>query len=299
MKLSAARTQPQDIPAGASLTLIALASTAVGAAFAKTLIALVGAAGIAGLRIAIAGLMIFLVRRPWRRRIPQDLWGALATYGVMLGLMNLLIYQAFARIPIGIAVAIEVTGPLTVALMGSRRPRDLLWLGIAVIGLLLLIPRGSTEQLNWIGLGFAAASGLCWALYIVSGKRVATELGGDAAAWGLLIATIMFLPAGFAQAGASLLTPHIVRSVMIIALLSSAVPYSLEIVAMRRLPTALFGLISSAAPAVGAISGFLLLNERLTITQWSAIACVMIASAGGALAAPAPGRPKPDDKVRG
>lgn len=279
-------TQSRDIRVGALVTLAALSSTAVGAAFAKTLIQAAGATGVAGLRIAIAGVMIFLVRRPWRRRVSKDLLAALATYGVMLGLMNLLIYQAFARIPIGIAVAIEVTGPLTVVLLGSRQYNDLLWLGIAIVGFLLLVPSGSTERLNWMGVGFAAASGLCWALYIISGKRVAVDLGGDAAAWGLLIATIVFLPMGFIQSGTALLTPHILGSMIVIALLSSAVPYSLEIMAMQRLPAALFGLISSAAPAVSAVSGFFLLDERLSLTQWGAVLCIMIASAGGMLAAP-------------
>ncbi len=274
----------RTISLGAAGTFLALASTAIGAAFAKTIIPLTGAAGIAGLRIAIAAMLVMMMRRPWRNGVPKALWWRVALYGVMLGLMNLLIYQAFSRIPIGIAVAIEVMGPLAVALFGSRQPIDFLWLIIAVAGLSLLIPHTGAERLDWTGVGFAAASGLCWALYILTGKHVADRLGGDAVAWGLSIATLIFLPAGLVETGPALMIPGVIGTVIVVAILSSAIPYSLEMAAMQLLPASLFGLISSAAPGVGALSGFFILGEKLSGAQWLAILCIMVASAGGTLA---------------
>lgn len=286
MSIRSSHPSSDHMRSGTLMVVIALSSTAMGAAFAKMVIQSSSIMGAVGLRIAIAALIIAFIRRPWKRQVPRELRPALFIYGIMLGLMNLLIYESFSRIPIGIAVAIEALGPLSVALLQSRRVTDLLWLGIAVAGLVFLIPRGSSDHLNWTGVAFAAASGVCWALYIVSGKRVAAEMGGDAAAWGLLIATLGFLPAGIVEAGSSLLTANIVGGMIIVAVLSSALPYSLEIKAMQRLPSGSFALISSAAPPIGALAGYLLLAERLTSMQWSGILCIVIASAGGALAAP-------------
>lgn len=270
---------------GMVATLAALLSTTVGAAFAKTLFPLVGAFGIAALRIVLAAILLLLLRRPWRHPVPPDVrWGLLG-YGVMLGLMNLLIYQAFSRIPIGIAVAIEVTGPLAVALFGSRRPRDFLWLIAVAAGLMLLTPGADTASLDPIGVAFAAASGLCWALYILTGKRVSEALGADAVAWGMLIAAVLVLPLGIGHTDVALLSPWVWGICLVVALLSSAVPYLLEMEAMRRLPASAFALLTSAAPAVGALSGYAILGERLTLVQWLAILFVMLASAGSALTA--------------
>jgi inner membrane transporter RhtA len=271
--------------AGMAATLSALISTTVGAALAKTLFPLFGALGIAATRIAFAAILLLLFRRPWRRAVPRDARWGLVGYGVMLGLMNLLIYQAFARIPIGIAVAIEVTGPLAIALFGSRKPRDFLWLGAAALGLMLLVPPTGEEPLDPIGVAFAATSGLCWALYILAGKHVSETLGSDAVAWGMAIAAVLVVPLGIGHVGAALLTPKVFGIGLAIAFLSSALPYLLEMEAMRRLPAGVFGLLTSAAPAVAALSGYAILGERLTPAQWFAILCVMIASAGAALTA--------------
>ena len=269
---------------GMAATLAALLSTTIGATFAKTLFPLVGAFGIAALRIVLAAALLLLLRRPWRRPVPRDMrWGLLG-YGLMLGMMNLLIYQAFSRIPIGIAVAIEVTGPLAVALFGSRRPRDFLWLAAVAAGLLLLLaPGAGMASLDPIGIAFAAASGLCWALYILTGKHVSEALGGDAVAWGMLVAAVLVLPLGIGHASATLFIPWVWGIGLVIALLSSAVPYLLEMEAMRRLPAPVFGLLTSAAPAVGALSGYVILGERLTLVQGAAILCIMAASAGSTL----------------
>lgn len=270
---------------GAAVALAGLLSTTIGAAFAKTLFPLVGAIGVAALRLSLAAVLLLLFLRPWRRPVPKNMrWGLLG-YGVMLGLMNLLIYQAFARIPIGIAVAIEVTGPLAVALFGSRRSRDFLWLAAAAAGLLLLMPPTGAAPLDPVGVAFAAASGLCWATYILTGKHISEKLGGDAVAWGMLVAAVVVLPLGIGHATAVLLEPWVWGVCLVIALLSSALPCLLEMEAMRRLPASVFGLLASAAPGVGALSGYAILGEHLTQMQWLAILCIIVASAGSALSA--------------
>lgn len=265
--------------------LASLLSQYVGAASAKGLFPLVGAEGVTALRVSIAVVILMAVWRPWRtwpgRRAVPDL----IAYGAMLGLMNLSIYQAMARIPIGVAIAIEVTGPLAVALFGSRRPRDVLWVVLAVAGLLPLLPVRGATGLDPVGMVWAAAAAACWALYIVFGKRASALPGGQAAAWGMLVATTFTLPLGVAHAGAALLAPGVLLTGLAVAVLSSAAPYSLEMVALRRLPRHVFGLLVSASPAVAALVGFFMLGERLSALQWAAIACVVGASAGSALSA--------------
>ncbi|KAA9016554.1 MULTISPECIES: EamA family transporter [Sphingobium] len=268
---------------GAGAVLASLTSVTLGAAIAKTLFPLVGAYGITSLRVGLGAILLLLFRRPWRRAVPSALLRPLIAYGAVLGLMNILIYQAFARIPIGIAIAIEVIGPLAVVLFGSRRPRDFLWLAAAVGGLLLLLPVRSDAALDPLGVGFALAAAACWATYILTGKRVSGALGGDAVAWGMVIAAILILPVGVAHQTAALFSPHVLLLGMAIAFLSSALPYSLDMEAMRRLPAPVFGLMVSSAPAVGAVIGFVLLDERLTQLQWIAVLCIMAASGGSAL----------------
>ena len=268
--------------------LASLLSQYVGAASAKGLFPLVGAEGVTALRVSIAAVILMAVWRPWRTWPGRRALPDLIAYGAMLGLMNLCIYQAMARIPIGVAIAIEVTGPLAVALFGSRRPRDVLWVVLAMTGLLPLLPVRGATGLDPVGMGWAVAAAACWALYIVFGKRASALPGGQAAAWGMLVATTFTLPLGVAQAGSALLAPGVLLTGLAVAVLSSAAPYSLEMVALRRLPRHVFGLLVSASPAVAALVGFFMLGERLSALQWAAIACVVGASAGSALGASAP-----------
>ncbi len=284
------RDDRQDAPGaamiGAGAVLLSLGSMNLGAAFAKSLFPLVGAPGIAALRIVLAAILLLLFRRPWRRPIPSALRWPLLAYGATLALMNLLIYQAFARIPLGTAIAIEVTGPLAIVLFGSRRPRDFLWLAAAVAGLLLLLPIRNDARLDPLGVAFACGAAVCWAFYILTGKRVSGGLGGDAVAWGMVVAALLIAPVGLGTAGAAFVSPHVLGVGFAVAFLSSALPYSLEMEAMRRLPAAVFGLLLSSAPAIGALAGFLVLGERLTPIQWIAIVSIMAASAGSALTIP-------------
>lgn len=271
-----------------SLALLAgQVSVNLGAAAAKGLFPLIGVEGITAYRVGFSALLLLAIFRPWRSRIGQQDCINIVIYGTVLGLMNLLIYRAFNLIPIGIAVAIEVTGPLAVALWSSRRPRDFAAVSCAVLGLLLLLPlrvgTGGASDLDMVGILYAFGAAICWALYIVFGKRAATLQGGQAVAWGMLVAALFTVPLGIAYAGAALLAPALMLSGLLIAVLSSALPYTFEISALRRLPQGVFGILSSAAPAVGAVVGMVFLNEHLTTLQWSAIACIVMASVLSAL----------------
>jgi inner membrane transporter RhtA len=206
-----------------------------------------------------------------------------AVYGSVIGLMNLLIYRSFSLIPLGIAVAIEVAGPLTVAVLSSRRPRDIAAVGLAVLGLYFLLPhevaQGQAAQLDPVGVAYAAGAAVCWALYIVFGKRVSVMHGGQSVAWGMLAASLFIVPIGAWHAGAALLTPAWMLIGLAIAVMSSALPYTLEMLSMRSLSSRTFSMFSSAAPAISALAGMLILGEHLTLTQWLAIASIVLASA--------------------
>lgn len=254
----------------------------LGAAFAKQIFPLIGPNGMTALRIMFAALLLLVTYRPWRRMTPNIRRWELIGYGAALGLMNLFIYQAFARIPIGIATGIEVLGPLLVVLAGTRSLRDLIWLAMAVTGLILLLPLRTDQMLDPAGLMFAGAAACCWALYIIYGKRVSHVYGRDAVAWGMCVAALLTTPFGLTSAGWVLLNPNILALGLAIALLSSAIPYTLEMEALRRLPAPIFGILVSSAPAVAALAGFIILGEALTPLQWLAIFCIMLAAAGSA-----------------
>jgi len=266
--------------------LAAMVSTYVGAAIAKYLFPQVGSQGVTALRVGLAACMLLAWHRPWRLSLARADIPNLLVYGLMLGCMNLLIYGAFARIPIGIAVAIEVTGPLMVVLAGSRRLQDIAWLACAVLGLWLLLPlRAHASSLDPLGIALALGAALCWAMYIVFGKRVSTLQGGQAVAWGMLAAALFTVPVGVAHAGAALLAPGVLAAGLGVALLSSALPYSLEMAALKRLPRRVFGILVSASPALSALAGWLVLGEQLAAVQWLAIALIIAASAGAAASA--------------
>ena len=261
-------------------------SVNLGAAVAKHLFPVIGVEGITAYRVGFSALFLLAVFRPWRFSLTRKDVLNLLVYGSVLGLMNLLIYRAFALIPIGIAVAIEVTGPLAVAMLSSRRPRDLLAVSCAVFGLYLLLPlRGNPGSLNPVGVAYALGAATCWALYIIFGKRASSLQGGQAVAWGMTVAAMLTVPIGAAYAGTALLSSSLALMGLAIAMLSSALPYTLEIFALRRLPQGVFGMFSSAAPAVSALAAMAVLGEHLSSIQWLAIACIVLASAMAALGA--------------
>lgn len=201
--------------------------------------------------------------------------------------MNLLFYMALEHIPLGLAVAFEFCGPLAIALLKSRRPIDFLWVACAVSGLALLLPIGQESgSFDRIGVAYALGAGICWALYIVFGQAAGAAMhGGKAVALGMLVAAILVLPVGAVSAGRHLFSMEVVRTVLAVAILSSALPYSLEMYALKQIPAHTFGVLMSIEPAIGALSGLVFLKEQLSSLQWIAIGLIMAASIGSILSA--------------
>ena len=255
----------------------------VGAALAKGLFPLVGASGAVALRLGIAALLLTAVWRPWRLQLTSKDVRVIVLYGLAMGCMNFFFYLSLRSIPLGIAVALEFTGPLGLAMLASRRPVDFLWIAFAVMGLLTLLPlRSNAAPLAPVGVACALAAGLCWALYIVFGRRAGAAHGGQTTALGTLIGAVLIVPIGIAENGMGLFAPAILPVAFGVALLSSAVPYSLEMFAMPRIATKTFGVLMSLDPALAALSGMLFLRESLSLTQWAAVLCIMVASGGSA-----------------
>jgi inner membrane transporter RhtA len=260
-----------------------MVSIQIGAAVAKQLFPVVGAAGATALRLAFGALMLLAVWRPWRLRPTAREARTILIYGLAMGWMNYFFYLSLDRIPLGISVALEFTGPLAVAMSTSRRAVDFAWIALAALGLLALLPLAHESQpLDPLGIGFALAAGMCWALYIVFGQKAGNVHGGQTAALGTLAGAIAIVPIGIGHAGMSLLAPAILPAACAVALLSSALPYSLEMYALTRLPTRTFGVLMSIEPALAALSGLVFLREELSAIQWAAIASIMFASAGSA-----------------
>lgn len=266
------------------MLLISMGSYQFGAALAKQLFPAIGAQGATACRLGLGALILLLVRRPWRTwrrgRDLRALWG----YGLSIGVMNLVFYMSLRTIPLGIAVALEFTGPLALALFGSRRLQDFIWIALVIAGLLLLLPlRGQVHALDPVGVLYALAAGVGWACYIVLGQRAGGMHGGDAVTWGTSIAALLAIPVGVAHAGSALFDPSLLPLALGVAVLSSALPYSLEMVALTRLPTRSFGTLLSLEPAIAALAGVALLGERLSLLQWLAIVAIIVAAAGTAL----------------
>ena len=291
---SSADARPLVLPV--AVLVLAMVGFQAGAALAKTLIPVVGAVGTTALRLGFATLMLLAVWRPWRTPPPRRAAWAIIPYGIALGSMNLLFYSSLQTLPLGVAVALEFTGPLGVAIADSRRPVDFLWIALSVFGLLLLLPlKGAQHALQPIGIAYALGAGFFWAMYIVFGRRAGAEHGGQTTALGMLVGSILVVPIGIAQVGGALFAPALLPLAAGVALLSSALPYPMEMYAMTRLPPKTFAVLMSLDPALAALAGLALLGERLNWIQWAAIACVMLASAGsaatgrpGATAAPLP-----------
>jgi inner membrane transporter RhtA len=261
--------------------LVSMASFTSGASFAKRLFPLVGAEGATTLRLVGGSLMLFALLRPWKALSGTAGLRPVVIYGLAMGGMNLLFYMALSRIPLGIAVAIEFSGPLVVTIISSRTAIDLIWVALASIGLLLLLPfAGSLHQIDPLGALMALGAGSCWALYILTGKKAGETHGIAAAALGMGIGALAILPIGIVHAGRNLLRPEVLLIGVGVAFLSSALPYSLEMFALRRLQVRTYGTLTSCEPAIGALAGLLLLNETLALTQIVGIGLIVVAAAG-------------------
>ena len=260
------------------MVLAAAASLQVGAAFAVTLFDDLGPAGAAFLRLALAAIVLWIV---WRPSLDGDLRLA-GLFGVALGCMNWSIYESMDRIPLGAAVTIEFAGPLLVAVIGSRRPLDGLWIVLAAAGIVLLADPGG-GSMDTLGVVFALIAAGCWMAYIWLSKRVGQAFpGGSGLALAMAVGALVVLPAGVIQGGSALLEPELLGSALVVALASSVLPYSLELEALRLLPAAVFGVLMSLEPAVAALAGFAVLGQDLGAREIVAIAMVVVASAGAA-----------------
>ncbi|MGG7914232.1 threonine/homoserine exporter RhtA [Klebsiella aerogenes] len=264
--------------------LIAMVSIQSGASLAKSLFPLIGAPGVTALRLTLGTLILVVIFKPWRLRFAPQQRLPLFLYGVALGAMNYLFYLSLQRIPLGVAVALEFTGPLAVALFGSRRPLDFVWVALAVLGLWFLLPLGqNVGEVDLVGALFALGAGAFWAVYILTGQRAGEEHGPATVAMGSLIAAVIFVPIGVVQASDTLLQWSLLPLGLGIAILSTALPYSLEMIALTRMPTRTFGTLMSMEPALAALSGMVFLGETLTLTQTLALGAIIVASMGSTL----------------
>jgi len=264
-----------------ALLLLSMASYMAGASIAKRLFAVNDPTAVVALRIGFGTAILCLALKPWRIRVTATSWLPLAVYGVVLGLMNLLYYQALNRIPLGIATAIEFTGPLVVSISHSRQPIDFCWAALAAGGLLLLAPIAHLGGgLDPVGVLYALGAGGCWALYIIFGQKAGASHGPRTVALGSLISAILIVPIGIAAGGPALLSPSVLVPGIAIGIFSTALPYPLEMIALTRLPARTFGILMSVEPAIATVFGFLFLSQRLATQQWTAVAMIILASIG-------------------
>lgn len=259
----------------------------VGTSWAKhSLFPLLGAQGTTALRVGLSAALLLVLWRPWRRLPSRPELRTIACYGAALGAMNLAFYMSLQTLPFGVAVAIEFSGPLAVAVLSSRRPVDFVWVLLAVGGLALLLPLGhAVSTLDPVGVAYALLAAACWATYIVFGKRVGHVPARQSVSLGLAAAAVVVIPVGVAHAGEALWSWPVLAVGLGVAILSSAIPITLEMVALKRLPKQAFGIMISMEPAVAAVLALGLLGEHLSLPQWLAIGLIISASMGSALTA--------------
>ncbi|MET9362154.1 EamA family transporter [Streptomyces sp. NPDC006632] len=255
-------------------------SVQFGAAVAVTLMPRAGAAGVVTLRLVAAALVLMLLCRPRLRGHSRADWGTVVVFGVAMAGMNGLFYQAVDRIPLGVAVTLEVLGPLALSVFASRRLVNVVWAGLALCGVVLL-GGGGFGSLDPVGVAYALGAGVCWALYILFSARTGRRFPqADGLALAMAVGAVVFLPIGIAQAGGALVVPSTMALGAVVAVLSSVLPYTLELLALRRLPASTFAILMSLEPAIAAAAGFLILNQALSWPQALAIGLVIGASMG-------------------
>jgi inner membrane transporter RhtA len=267
---------------------VAVGSVQFGAALARTLFDEAGPAGTVLVRVGVAAIVLALLWRPALRGYDRDEWGLVVAFGVSLAVMNFFFYEALDRIPLGLAVTFEFVGPLGVAIAGSRRTLDLLWVAFAAGGILLIASPGSSD-LDALGVLYALIAGAAWAAYILLSARTGRAFpGGTGLALAMCVAAALLVPVGIAEAGDALLDPEVLLIGAAVAILSSVIPYSAEFEALRLMPEHVFGVLLSLEPAVAALAGYLLLDQDLGARELAGIACVMAATAGAVARTRAP-----------
>ncbi|MEH0577795.1 MULTISPECIES: EamA family transporter [Streptomyces] len=292
------------------LVLAGGVSVQFGGALAVTLMPRAGALGVVALRLLVAAVVLLVVCRPRLRGHSRADWGTVVAFGVTLAAMNGLFYQALDRIPLGLAVTLEVLGPLTLSVVASRRALNLLWAGLALAGVFLLSGGGDAGDagsgghggggggfgggVDLVGVAFALSAGVMWAAYIVFSARTGRRFAqADGLALAMAVGALLFLPLGLAESGTKLADPVTLGLGAAVAMLSSVLPYTLELLALRRLPASTFAVLMSLEPALAAAAGFLVLDQSLTAVQAAAIALVVGASMGAVRTQVARGRKRP------
>lgn len=275
------------------LVVIGIISVQAGAAIAKDLFGTISPTSMVFLRLVTSTLVLLAVARPSVRGRSRTDWLVVAGFGASLGLMNWAIYQSFSRIPLGIAVTIEFIGPLTLAVVGSRKARDLVWVGLAAIGVMLL--GFEPADLDVVGVLFALLAGVAWAAYILLSAQTGQRWPGfDGLAIASAFATLVLTGPAIVSGGTALLDPHVLLIGALVGVLSSVIPYSCELVALRSLAPSVFGILMSLEPAAAALAAIVVLNELLSAIQWLAVACVVAASVGATRSRPVLSEPAPD-----
>lgn len=261
--------------------LVAIVSIQFGGVMAKQLFPVAGPFGMTALRLFFASAILLVVFRPWRARLCIKQFKVVFLFGVVLGFMNLCFYLAIERIPLGLAVALEFIGPLSLALFGSNKKSDLLWIMLAALGIVLIAPLTKHSSVDIIGVVFALCAAACWALYMILGQRVARIMhGGVGISLSMTVAAVVILPIAFFADGYATITMNIVPPAILVALLSSAIPYSLEMLALKHIAKKSFSVLMSLEPAMASVAGLILLQESLSTTQVFAISVIVIASLG-------------------
>ncbi|QIQ22247.1 EamA family transporter [Zophobihabitans entericus] len=266
------------------LLLVSMSSVQGSASLAKYLFPVLGPAGMTAWRLVFSCIMLSLVFKPWKKKITKQAALPIVIYGIALGCMNLSFYYAIQRIPLGVTVAIELIGPISVAMFMSRRLWDFVWLGLAVFGLVMLLPlHEASADLDPIGILLALIAGAGWASYIVFGRWAGSVHGSSSVALGTMIAMLFVFPLGVWTSGDVMFSPDIIPMAFLVAFLASALPYGIEMIVMPRLPAQTFSTLMSLSPVLASLSGFIFLSERLSTIQWFAIVCIVISSVGTVL----------------
>jgi len=264
--------------------ILAMVSITIGASLAKSMFTSINPAGVTFLRLTVSAVILFFVLRVWEVKFSRKNIVSVCLYGCTIAGMNLFFYSSIKTIPIGVALAVELIGPLLVSIIFSQKRSDFLWAVLAGGGIYLLIPSSaSASELDPIGLAYAAGAGFFWGAYIIVGKKAGIQHGTKAPALGLVIASLMLVPIGVETLTLNHFNIDLVLLAVLVALLSSLVPLVLEMKALRHLPTKTYGVLTSGEPVLGAIAGFLILGEQLGLIQLFGIAIIVFASIGSVL----------------